>query len=93
MTDPVGAALAEAFNYLPNRDALLAEIQRAAFHQRENPDSADYADAVFALRERQAAKAIELGLIPQAELDRVMRTGAARSGLVGLLPDKLTRAK
>ena len=88
--DPIGDALAVALDYLPDRDALLADIQTAAFHQLENPDSGEYADAVFALRERQAAKAIELGLIPQTELDRVMRTSAARSGLVA---NQLTRAK
>jgi hypothetical protein len=91
--DPTGDALAVALNYLPDRDALLDEIQRAAVHQLAHADSVAYADALFALRERQAAKAIELGLIPQAELDRIERTGAARSALVGLLSNQLPRSK
>jgi hypothetical protein len=91
--DPIGDALAVALNYLPDRDALLDDIQRAAVHQLAHADSVAYADALFALRERQAAKAIELGLIPQAELDRVMRTSSARSALAELLSNKLNRAE
>jgi hypothetical protein len=47
-------------------------------------------NAVFAQRERQAAKALELGLIPQAELDRIKRQRDARSALAA---DMLSRAE
>jgi hypothetical protein len=88
----VGDALAQALNYLPDRDELLAEIQRTAIRHLENPTNAalqEHADAQFRLRERLAAKAIELGLIPAPEVERIRSQEGARSALV----DAMTRAR
>jgi hypothetical protein len=78
----VGEAIAKAFEYLPDRDELLAEVRRATISQLEDPVNVErqqeLAGVVFHLQEKAAAKALELGLIPQAELDRIQRENDAR---------------
>lgn len=85
MSDAVGAALAQAFEHLPNRDELLAEIQATAIRHLEDPANyartQAYTEAMTRLKEAQARKALELGLIPQHELTRIEREASARRAI------------
>lgn len=85
MSDAVGAALAEAFEHLPNRDELLAEISETANRHLEDPTNyalrQTHTEARTKTRVAQARKALELGLIPQHELDRIEREASARRAI------------